>query len=86
MPTPTGWYCLLIYLDKTINTPVIRPCLPGGEAGVIVGTVALKDIGYRRAALRKMFVAKTYRSQAGLAQLLLERLMAVDTKFYRYTC
>ncbi|MDK9722463.1 MAG: GNAT family N-acetyltransferase [Rhodospirillales bacterium] len=54
--------------------------------GVIVGTIALKDIGNRQAALRKMFAAKAYRGQAGVAQLLLERLMAVDTKFYRYTC
>lgn len=100
--------------------------------GAIVGTIALKDIGGGLAALRKMFVAKAYRGQAGVAQLLLERLladakaaglaeiylgttaaflaahrfyekngfkeiakqdlpaafplMAVDTKFYRYTC
>lgn len=100
--------------------------------GAIVGTIALKDIGNRQAALRKMFVAAPYRGQAGVAQLLLDRLladarasgvaeiylgttaaflaahrfyekngfgeiakqdlpaafplMAVDSKFYRYTC
>lgn len=44
--------------------------------GAIVGTIALKDIGNRLAALRKMFVAKAYRGQTGVAQLLLERLLA----------
>lgn len=43
----------------------------------VVGTVSLLDIGHGQGALRKMFVDKDYRgSAAGVAQLLLEALMA----------
>lgn len=42
----------------------------------IVGTIALKDIGNRQAALRKMFVAADYRGKAwGTGQALLETLL-----------
>lgn len=44
--------------------------------GRIVGTVGLRDIGGRRGALRKMFVAVPYRgARHGTAQALLERLL-----------
>ena len=44
----------------------------GGE---VVGTLALKDIGGGRGALRKMFVAAPYRGRAfGTAQRLLDRV------------
>lgn len=43
----------------------------------LVGTIALKDIGGSQAALRKMFVAASHRGHAaGVAQALLDRLMA----------
>lgn len=46
-------------------------------AGCIVGTIALKDIGDRQAALRKMFVAADHRGRAaGVAQALLDTLLA----------
>ncbi|CAA6603343.1 Acetyltransferase [Rhodospirillaceae bacterium LM-1] len=44
--------------------------------GKIVGTIALKDIGNRMAALRKMFVAAAYRGHGGVARQLLERLLS----------
>lgn len=45
--------------------------------GTIVGTIALKDIGNRQAALRKMFVAKNWRGAAKqVASLLLEKLLS----------
>ncbi len=44
--------------------------------GRVVGTIALKDIGHRQAALRKMFVKAGFRGgQYGTARLLLERLL-----------
>ncbi|WP_298396133.1 GNAT family N-acetyltransferase [Sphingobium sp.] len=43
----------------------------------VVGTIALKDIGDRQAALRKMFVAPDHRGRAaGVAQTLLDMLLA----------
>ncbi|MBO9547422.1 MAG: GNAT family N-acetyltransferase [Caulobacter sp.] len=39
--------------------------------GVVVGTIGLKDIGGRAAALRKMFVGPEARGQAGVASALL---------------
>ena len=45
--------------------------------GSIVGTIALKEIGGSRGALRKMFVAPSHRGrEAGVARLLLARLLA----------
>lgn len=45
--------------------------------GKVVGTVALLDIGNRRAALRKMFVVAAYRgSEHGVAKKLLDTLIA----------
>ncbi len=44
--------------------------------GTIVGTIALKDIGERQAALRKMFVAPAFRGQAGVAGRLLAHLLS----------
>ena len=45
--------------------------------GRIVGTIALKDIGQRQAALRKMFVAKAARGgEIAAGQRLLDTLMA----------
>lgn len=42
----------------------------------IVGTIALKDIGNRQAALRKMFVAADFRGrEKGTGQALLETLL-----------
>lgn len=44
--------------------------------GRVVGTIALKDIGNRQAALRKMFVKADYRGgKYGTSRLLLERLL-----------
>ena len=44
--------------------------------GVIVGTIALLDIGNRQGALRKMFVSRTHRgSEHGVAKGLLETLL-----------
>ena len=44
--------------------------------GTIVGTVGLRDIGSKRAALRKMFVSAPYRGRAhGVAQALLDTLV-----------
>lgn len=44
--------------------------------GHVVGTIALKDIGDRQAALRKMFVTPDARGkEAGVAQRLLETLI-----------
>jgi N-acetylglutamate synthase-like GNAT family acetyltransferase len=43
------------------------------EGEAVVGTIALKDIGERNVALRKMFVAADYRgAQRGVATKLLE--------------
>ncbi|OLP58671.1 GNAT family N-acetyltransferase [Xaviernesmea oryzae] len=43
----------------------------------IVGTIALKDLGNRQTALRKMFVAKTARGrEIGAGQRLLDTLLA----------
>jgi N-acetylglutamate synthase-like GNAT family acetyltransferase len=45
--------------------------------GRIIGTIGLLDIGNREAALRKMFVAETFRGrQHGVAKALLDTLMA----------
>ncbi|PQZ26431.1 GNAT family N-acetyltransferase [Ochrobactrum vermis] len=45
--------------------------------GHIVGTIALKDIGQGQAALRKMFVAESYRgSEFGTARKLLATLIS----------
>lgn len=49
--------------------------------GAIIGTLGLRDFGFRRAALRKMFVAEGWRGRerapgAGVAQLLLDRATA----------
>ena len=45
------------------------------DMGRIVGTIALKELGSRRAALRKMFVASPYRGSAhGLGAKLLDTL------------
>jgi N-acetylglutamate synthase-like GNAT family acetyltransferase len=42
----------------------------------VIGTIALLDIGNRRGALRKMFVAKEYRGKEfGVGQLLLDSLI-----------
>lgn len=47
------------------------------EAGTVVGTIALLDIGNRQAALRKMFVASSHRGPAhGVAKALLQTLLA----------
>jgi N-acetylglutamate synthase-like GNAT family acetyltransferase len=44
--------------------------------GAVVGSIALRDIGGRAGALRKMFVATDWRgAQKGVAQALLERLL-----------
>jgi N-acetylglutamate synthase-like GNAT family acetyltransferase len=44
-------------------------------AGEVVGTIALRDIGQRQGALRKMFVKATHRGRdAGVAARLLARL------------
>lgn len=44
---------------------------------VVVGTIGLKDIGERQAALRKMFVAAPYRGREhGVASRLLQALLA----------
>jgi len=46
------------------------------QDGRIVGTIALKDIGNRLAALRKMFVAAPFRGREhGVASALLQRLL-----------
>ena len=45
--------------------------------GTVVGTIGLKDIGGGQAALRKMFVAVSYRGKEyGVAAALLETLLA----------
>ncbi|MCW6509941.1 GNAT family N-acetyltransferase [Lichenifustis flavocetrariae] len=45
--------------------------------GRVVGTIALKDIGDRRGALRKMFVSASHRGSAfGVAAKLLDRLLS----------
>jgi N-acetylglutamate synthase-like GNAT family acetyltransferase len=47
------------------------------QDGKIVGTIALKDIGNKQSALRKMFVAPHARGKAqGVAHALLVRLLA----------
>jgi N-acetylglutamate synthase-like GNAT family acetyltransferase len=47
------------------------------DAGHVVGTIALLDIGENRCALRKMFVAHAYRGRPhGTAARLLETLLA----------
>jgi N-acetylglutamate synthase-like GNAT family acetyltransferase len=47
------------------------------DAGVVVGTLALLDIGNDQAALRKMFVASSYRGpEQGVARQLLHTLLA----------
>ena len=44
--------------------------------GVVIGTIALLDIGNRQGALRKMFVAQSHRGpQQGVARRLLETLL-----------
>lgn len=44
--------------------------------GAVVGTIGLKDIGKRQAALRKMFVAEAFRGREhGVAASLLEALL-----------
>lgn len=44
--------------------------------GAIIGTVGLRDIGFKQAALRKMFVSAPYRGRAhGVAQALLDTLV-----------
>ena len=46
------------------------------DAGAVVGTVALLDIGNRQAALRKMFVASSHRGpEHGVAKELLQTLL-----------
>lgn len=46
------------------------------DAGQVVGTIALKDIGNKQAALRKMFVAPSHRGgQTGVAKELLTTLL-----------
>ncbi len=46
------------------------------HGGTVVGTIALLDIGNREAALRKMFVAPSYRgSECGVAKRLLDTLL-----------
>lgn len=46
------------------------------SGGTIVGTIGLRDIGSKQAALRKMFVAAPYRGRAhGVAQALLDTLV-----------
>jgi N-acetylglutamate synthase-like GNAT family acetyltransferase len=46
------------------------------EAGVVVGTLALLDIGSSQAALRKMFVASSHRGpEHGVARELLQTLL-----------
>lgn len=46
------------------------------SAGVVVGTIALLDIGNGQAALRKMFVAPAFRGREhGAAKLLLDALL-----------
>ena len=45
--------------------------------GEVVGTIALRDIGNRQGALRKMFVKPAYRGkEAGVAQRLFDELIA----------
>lgn len=46
------------------------------DGGRVVGSIALVDIGERRAALRKMFVAAAWRGAAGVAGALLDTLIA----------
>jgi N-acetylglutamate synthase-like GNAT family acetyltransferase len=47
------------------------------DGGVVVGTIALLDIGNRQAALRKMFVAATHRGvQRAVAHRLLDVLVS----------
>ena len=47
------------------------------DAGAVVGTIGLKDIGAGRAALRKMFVGPAHRGAAhGVAQALLDTALA----------
>ncbi len=46
------------------------------DDGAVVGTLGLLDIGERRVALRKMFVAAAYRGSAGVAGRLLETALA----------
>jgi N-acetylglutamate synthase-like GNAT family acetyltransferase len=47
------------------------------DAGNVVGTLALLDIGNDQAALRKMFVASSHRGQEhGVAKALLQTLLA----------
>jgi len=46
------------------------------DAGKLVGSIALIDIGNRQAALRKMFVQKDYRGkEKGLGQQLLDHVV-----------
>jgi N-acetylglutamate synthase-like GNAT family acetyltransferase len=47
------------------------------DSGVVVGTIALLDIGNRQAALHKMFVAATHRgAQRAVAHRLLDALVS----------
>lgn len=46
------------------------------DAGTVVGTLALLDIGNHQAALRKMFIASSYRGpEHGVARKLLQTLL-----------
>lgn len=45
------------------------------DNGHVVGTIGLIDIGNRQAALRKMFVNRTYRGKGNTAKLLLQTLI-----------
>lgn len=46
------------------------------DGGVVVGTIALLDIGLRQVALRKMFVKASHRgAELGVAKSLLERAL-----------
>ena len=49
--------------------------------GEVVGTIALRDIGNRQGALRKMFVKPAYRGkEQGVAQRLFDELIASATR------
>jgi len=50
------------------------------DEGKIIGTIALKDIGNRQVALRKMFVHPDYRGrEKGVAHTLLQKALAWAT-------
>lgn len=64
------------------DIPSFYQCGTGGfwvaeHSGAIVGTIGLKDIGRKQAALRKMFVSSEVRGREhGVAAKLLETLIA----------